>query len=251
MAKKTLASLQDRAGIPHFSDGSLKGLLRSMDAAGIDTSVVSRITTRPDQVKSILAWLVKIRRKRVIPMATWHPGLKVPPGLMSEFRNQGFKCIKLHPDYQDFFVDEERMFPFYEAAQDAGMPILFHAGLDQGLPPPLHAPPERLLAVHRTFPELKIIAAHMGGEDNYEETEKFLLGRDIYLDTSFVLRVMPKDILERFLKKHPIERVLFGSDSPWKDQSLEIEYLFSLPFLNDDEKEKIAGRNAAKLLRLD
>ena len=250
MAKKALTNLWEKAGIPHFSDGSANSLAASMKVSGIDISMVSRITTRSDQVKYIHRWLKGIHQAGIMPMATWHPDLPVDNDSMEKLKNQGFTCVKLHPDYQGFYVDERRMFPFYEAAEAAGMPVLFHAGLDQGLPPPLHAPPNKLIVVHRNFPGLKMIAAHMGGEDNYEETERYLLGEDIYLDTSFVLRVMPMRTLRRFIKKHSVERILFGSDSPWKDQALELDYLLSLTFLSEDDKEKIAGRNATDLLGL-
>ena len=250
MAKKALPEVSERAGIEYFTDGSIEGLLNSMGKARVDISIVSRITTSPEQIESVNEWLRNIGRDNIIPMATWHPDLKADNEWISTLREQGFRCVKLHPDYQGFYVDETRMFPLYEAAQASGIPILFHAGLDRGLPPPIHASPEKLLAVHKNFPELKIIAAHMGGEDNYEDTEKYLLGTEIYLDTSFVLRKMPMDILESFMKIHPKERILFGSDSPWTDQAEELDYLFSLPFLKDHEKEMIAGINAAGLLDL-
>lgn len=250
MAKKALPEVSERANIEYFTDGTMEGLLNSMGIAGIDVSAVSRITTNPKQIESVNTWLRCIRQDNIIPMATWHPDLTIVDEWILGLKDEGFKCLKLHPDYQGFYVDEVRMFPLYEAAQAADMPILFHAGLDRGLPPPLHAPPEKLLTVHKNFPDLKIIAAHMGGEDNYEDTERYLLGTDIYLDTSFVLRKMPIDVLERFIKKHSKECILFGSDSPWTDQAQELDYLFSLPFINDDAKDMIAGINAAGILGL-
>ncbi|MDB9822778.1 amidohydrolase family protein [Deltaproteobacteria bacterium] len=250
MAEKTLPEVSHRAKIDYFIDGSVNGLLDSMHGAGIDISAVSRITTKPEQVKSVNTWLRDIKYNSIIPMATWHPEIIIDPEWISELISLGFKCMKLHPDYQGFFADEKRIFPLYDAAQELGMPILFHAGLDRGLPPPVHATPEMLLKVHETFPRLTMIAAHMGGEDNYEDTEKYLLGRGIYLDTSFVLRKMPLGLLEHFMNKHPIEHILFGSDSPWADQAQELDYLFSLPFLKQREKEMIAGINAVNLLKL-
>ena len=58
------------------------------------------------------------------------------------------------------------------------------------------------------------------------------------------------NLLERFMRKHPVERILFGSDSPWTDQSEELSFLMELPFLSEGEKEKITGKNAAELLGL-
>ena len=221
----------------------------TMDGASVDVSVISRITTRPEQVRVVNAWLSTLQGPRTHTLATMHPQF---PGMCEEvarLKGHGFKGFKLHPDYQGFFVDEERMFPFYEAVRDAGMWILFHAGLDRGLPGhEVHAPPQRLLRVLKTFPGLQIIAAHMGGEELYEETEQYLLGRDIFLDTSFVLQKMPVEVLQRMVRKHSAERILFGTDSPWSHQGQELEFLSSLDFLTVREKERILCGNAAELL---
>lgn len=243
-----LPDLSSRADIPHFTDGTLGGLLTSMKTAGIDLSLISRITTRPEQVSAVNEWLLGCKRNNVLPMATIHPDLPDGPAYIQKLKDDGFIGIKLHPDYQGFYADDKRMYPLYEASEQLQLPILFHAGLDRGLFPPFNAMPERLLNVHRQFPDLIMIAAHMGGEDNYDDTEACLLGTDIYLDTAFVLKIMDKRILERFFKQHPIERFLFGSDSPFTDQSTEIAYLLDLPFLSREAKEKIAGKNAAEML---
>ena len=141
------------------------------------------------------------------------------------------------------------MYPFCEAAQAVQMPVLFHAGLDRGLAPPYKAMPKHLLKVHRDFPRLKMIAAHMGGEDNYDETEATLLGTDIYLDTAFVLRIMDPNILKRFFQKHPIERILFGTDSPFTDQKTELQFLFNLPFLTPSQKDMIADQKCSQSVK--
>jgi predicted TIM-barrel fold metal-dependent hydrolase len=247
-AARTLEAVQDRAGIRAYTDGTIAGLRDSMREAGIEIAVVSSIATRPEQVDAMNQWLKRICRPPLHRFAAMHPDLMVTPDLVSTVRAQGFKGFKMHSDYQGFFVDERRVFPFYEAAQAEGMTILFHVGVDPGLPQIVHATPQRLARVRREFPRLCIIAAHFGGLDMYTETEKYLLGRDIYLDTSFVLRKIPVDTLQRIFSKHSLDRFLFGSDSPWADQKEELDFLLSLPFLTQDAKDKILGANAARLL---
>lgn len=249
-AGSILDQLSQRGDIPHFTSGTLDGLLDAMKKSGVGLSLVSRITTKKEKVPAVNQWLLDCARPNVLPMATVHPDLVATVNALTTLRKQGFMGIKLHPDYQGFYADDQRMYSFYEAAQTIGMPVLFHAGLDRGLPPPVHATPQRLLKVHRQFPDMVMVAAHMGGEDNYDDTESFLLGEDVYLDTAFVLRMMPQETLKRFFHKHPVERILFGSDSPFTDQAVELAYLFSLPFLTESEKNKVAGENAATLLQL-
>ncbi len=251
VAHKTVLAVRERAGIDAYADGTLSGLKRSMAAAGIDLSVVAAVATRPKQVPSMQRWLTALRQPGIETLAAMHPADPLSSDQIRTLRAQGFRGFKFHPDYQDFFVDDPRMYPLYEAIAAEGMFILFHAGIDRGLPHPVHATPKRLAAVHEAVPGLCIIAAHLGGEDAYEETAVRLLGRNLYLDTSFVLRKMPTPFRERFLREHPADRLLFASDSPWTDQGEELQFLLELPFLTDRDKEKICSSNAARLLGLE
>lgn len=251
VAHSTVSAVCRRSGIEASSDGTLEGLKRSMAAAGIDLSVVAAVATKPEQVGSIQRWVTDIRQPGIETLAAMHPADPLTLRQMKVLKEQGFRGFKLHPDYQDFFVDDPRMYPVYETVAEAGMFILFHAGVDRGLPHPVHGTPKRLAAVHRAVPELCMIAAHLGGEDAYEETAEYLLGGDVYLDTAFVLRQMPGTFRERILKEHPADRLLFASDSPWMDQGEELRFLLQLSFLTDSDKEKICSSNAARLLGLE
>lgn len=248
LSLQTVSAVRERAGIDAYSDGTLDGLKRSMTLAGIDLSVVAAVATKPEQVASIQRWLTGIRQPGIEVMAAMHPADPLSPMQIKALRKEGFRGFKLHPDYQDFFVDDPMMYPIYEAVAAENMFILFHAGIDRGLPYPVHATPKRLAAAHKAVPELIIVAAHLGGEDAYEETTKYLLGQNIYLDTSFVLRKMPDPYRERFFREHPAERLLFASDSPWGDQGTDLRFLLQLPFLTESDKEKICYSNAAQLL---
>jgi len=251
VAHSTVSAVCRRSGIGACADGTLEGLKRSMAAAGIDLSVVAAVATKPEQVESIQRWLTAIRQPGIEALAAMHPADPLSPEQMRMLKRKGFRGFKLHPDYQDFFVDDPRMYPLYERAAAEGMFILFHAGVDRGLPYPVHGTPKGLAAVHEAVPELCMIAAHLGGEDAYEETAEHLLGQDIYLDTAFVLRQMPGTFRERILKEHPADRLLFASDSPWMDQGEELRFLLQLPFLTESDKEKICFSNAARLLGLE
>jgi uncharacterized protein len=251
VAPSTVNAVRQRAGIDAYTDGTLDGLKRSMASAGIDLSVVAAVATKPEQAASIQQWLRTIRQPGIEALAAMHPADPLGVDEMKMLKRDGFRGFKFHPDYQDFFVDDPGMYPLYEKVAAAGMFILFHAGVDRGLPHPIHATPKRLAAAHRAVPELCMVLAHLGGEDAYEETVEYLLGQDLYLDTSFVLRTMPGIFREYILKGHPAERLLFASDSPWNDQREELQFLLHLPFLTEGDKEKICYFNAARLLGLE
>lgn len=250
-APRIMRDMEERARVHSCADGTHGGLLAQMDRSGVDLSVTSRITIRPEQVRPVNAWLEALRSARVHPLATMHPDFPDACAEVARLRARGFRGFKLHPDYQGFFADEERMFPFYEAVRDAGMFLLCHAGLDRGLPDSdLHATPRRLARVLDAVPGLKLIAAHMGGEDIYDETERHLWGRDVYLDTAFILRLMPPETFAAHVRGHSARRVLFGTDSPWNDPGRDLAYLRALPCLSADDLDRVTRRNAAGLLGL-
>ena len=124
---------------------------------------------------------------------------------------------------------------------------LLRAGLDIVLPEPYHCTPEKLKKVLTTFNGGKIIAAHMGGYKYWNDVEEYLLGRDIYLDTSYSYPDLEQDKMERIIKGHGVDKILFGSDSPWKDQKKEVQNIKSLN-LNKEDFDMILYRNSQKLL---
>jgi len=93
-------------------------------------------------------------------------------------KEHGLKGIKFHPDYQKFFVDDKKMFQFMNSFW-TGLIVVFHAGVDIGLPAPYHATPERLEKIVRTFPRCKVVAAHME-VFLMDDVERFCRDRHIF-----------------------------------------------------------------------
>lgn len=248
-AAGVLANMARKSSIPHYSDGTVAGLKTSMAVAGVDLALVSRITEKPGGVASVNRWLKSIEGGCLRVAGTLHPEDPHALAEVKKLADEGFRGVKLHPDYQGFRVEERRLYPLYEELQKRGFFVLFHAGLDRGLPgvPPA-ARPKGLRRVITDFPGLKVVAAHLGGEEIYHETEEHLLGCEIYLDTSFILRKIDPGTLKRIILGHTPSRIIWGSDSPWTDQGADIAFIRSLPYLTPEEKDAILGGNALKLL---
>lgn len=249
LAPRAVPLLAQRAGIPAYTDGTIADLKRSMNDSGVSISVLQPVATKPSQTVSINRWAAKVQDKNIISFGTIHPDY---PDWQEEIKwlaSAGIKGVKFHPDYQDYYVDEPRVFPIYEALFKQDMIVLFHAGIDVGLPDPCHCPPSRLKNVLDAFPGACIIAAHMGGYQCWNEVEEFLLGRDLYFDTSYSIMELGLPAMERIIKGHDVEKILFGSDSPWTDQKSEISQIKSTG-LNKTEIAMILGDNAKRLLRL-
>ena len=157
----------------------------------------------------------------------------------------------MHPEYQHFRFDEERLFPVWEKCEKLGLFVVTHAGWDAMYDPPYHSDPESLAKFHRRFPGLRLVLAHLGGMAMWDAVEKYLAGMEVYLDLAMVAReyITPEQ-LTRIIRAHGAEKILFGTDSPWYDQKKQLDFIRSLP-LSSEEQERIFYRNAAELLKLD
>src|SRR5699024_4764908 len=132
-------------------------------------------------------------KKNIIPFGSVHPD---SPNALSELERlakAGIRGIKLHPDYQHFFVDDEKMFPIYKKIAELGFITVFHAGVDIGYPKPVHCTPERLLRVLDLIDDAPVVAAHFGGWLLWDSVLEDLCGTKVYLDTAFSSGKMPPD----------------------------------------------------------
>lgn len=248
VAHKAVPALAAEGNIPACTDGTINSLLGSMDRAGIDASVICSIATRPAQFDAILQWSRAIASPRLIPLPSVHPA---DPDIVEKIYSigrHGFSGIKMHPYYQDFFLDEPRMFPVYEALSETGLLLVVHCGFDIAFPRIKRAAPGQILSVHAQFPALKLITTHFGGWDDWDEVEETLLGRQIFMEISFSLNSLSRTQAQRMLSRHPAEYLLFGSDSPWEDQQTALQRLhdFDIP---QRRLDLLLGNNATTLLR--
>ncbi|HAX62162.1 MAG TPA: amidohydrolase [Elusimicrobia bacterium] len=251
LAARAIAKLTYPSKIKPSFDGTVSGLLKSMDAAGIEKSVVLNIATKPSQTDNIIKWCTEIKSERIIPFASIHPENKKPGDLIKKISSEGLPGIKLHPMYQNFYLDDEEMFFIYEAIAKNNLILLLHTGFDIAYPADRKADIKRLRKVILKFPKLKIVAAHTGGWRMWDEVLRFLAGLDIWIETSMTLKyIEDKKIFLEILKKHPSDKIMFGTDTPWSSQLEEVKLMQGLRDISEDLKEKIFSGNAKKLLDL-
>lgn len=230
-------------------DGTIGDLVRSMDEAGIERSVTCPIATAPNQVAAILEWSLRIRSARIVPFGSVHPECEDMPAEVARIAESGLLGIKMHPLYQNFVADERCMWPCYRAIADHGLILVLHCGLDLAFPDDdERAHPEKVLTVHRRFPEIPIVATHMGGWKRWDAVADCLAGTEVYLETSFSLDVARPDVLADILDRHDPDRVIFGTDSPLRRQKEAIE-LVNRAFPDPEARRKVLGDNADRLLR--
>ncbi|HIR10974.1 MAG TPA: amidohydrolase family protein [Candidatus Fimenecus excrementavium] len=251
LAAKALPLLSKcSGGVKPNYDATISGLESYLAKNNVDYAVVLNIATNPHQEKKVNDFAISLlEKKNIIPFGSVHPD---SPNALSELERlakAGIRGIKLHPDYQHFFVDDEKMFPIYKKIAELGFITVFHAGVDIGYPKPVHCTPERLLRVLDLFDDAPVVAAHFGGWLLWDSVLEDLCGTKVYLDTAFSSGKMPPDYAKELIKAHGADKVLLGSDMPWSDTLDEVRFVQSLDLSAEDE-EKILSNNAKRLLNI-
>jgi uncharacterized protein len=246
LSERVIKMLEDEGGIKAHLDGKISSLLASMDNCGIEKSVICNIATKPAQFDSILQWCKKIGSERIIPFPSFHPYDPYFKDRIDEIKHEGFKGIKFHPYYQDFTIDEERLFPVYKKISDENLILVMHTGFDFAFPRTRIADPEKILTIIKNFPSLNLVTTHLGAWEQWEEVERYLLGKPIYMEISFSLEFLDETV-RKIISDHPPEYILFGTDSPWTDQENSVS-LFKGLRLGEEKEKLILRENAIKLL---
>ena len=264
IAEATIRALSERSCIRPSTDGTAGGLARSMENAGVSLSVNLPVLTRPEQTERVneglLARMDEMRGMGILSFAGMHPGYEKYKEKLREFSSLGVKGIKLHPAYQGTDLDDPAMMRIIGDACECGLIVLVHTGLDIGIPGHNYADVRMILRVLEEVKPDRLVLAHMGGWQAWEEVGRDLAGADVWLDTAFSfgridttdhseLHNMAPEAFLSLCRSHGTDRILFATDSPWAGQKTYVDTIRSLPF-TQEERAAILGGNAVKLLGL-
>lgn len=268
IAAKAIAKLEACSQTNAHTDGTLAGLERSMQQGDIALSVVQPVATAPSQVISSNDFAHKLNQTHanIHSFGAMHPDFTDYKAELARMQQMGLLGVKLHPDYQSTRFDDIRYKRILEAACALDLIVLVHAGVDIGLPEPIHATPDMVCEVVRDVQPHKLVLAHMGGCCMWDEVLDKLAGRGLYLDTAFSLgevryfehltaaerklQMMPEGQFLQFVQAFGDDHILFGTDNPWGGQAQTAQVIEGFA-LTQAQKENIFFRNAEKLLKKD
>lgn len=264
IAAKTVELLAGRSGTNPHSDGTFAGLEENMEERHVDMSVVLPVATSEKQYRHINEFAVaeneEFDKTHIWSFGGIHPGNENYKEILRDIADKGLKGIKLHPDYQGAFFNDIRYKRIISYATELGLIVVTHAGQDIGLPDVVHCTPAMAEEVLDEVKPDKLVLAHMGGWQMWQEVLDRLCGRDVYLDTAFSygdidyrtgaphrFKLMDGDMFKAIVDKHGSDKILFGTDSPWSDQEQSVRDIEALGLGSDDEKN-IFEDNARRLL---
>ena len=250
IAQKATVAIGEFYGIKmKMPDGVPERLLEAGKKAGISRFVVHSCATKAAQVRSINEFIKREidEHKEFIGFMTLHQDL-TEEETFEEVEwciKNGFKGIKLHPDFQKFYIDDENAEKIYRAAGDR-LPILFHTGDDRYE----YSKPKRLAKIAAKYKNVKFIGAHFGGYRCWDELDCYTGLDNVYFDTSSSLPFISSEKAAGLIRKFGAEKFFFGTDFPMWDATEELER-FGKIRLTDAEREKILAQNLKTLLKLD
>ena len=260
--------------LPILADTTGEKRVAQMDACGIEKSAIfcvdyAAITGEPgvsiEDQNRMVADAAKRFPDRLVPFFCIDPRRE---GSLEMFKrgleDWGMRGLKLHPT-AGFFPYQKECYPLYEACLEYGLPVIVHTGSQ---PAPMKfrfARPVYLDDVAADFPDLKIIAAHVG--HSWWEEALLLAGvkPNIYFDFSgwqITFNEHPADfyrMLRQVIDVVGPWRVFYGTDGPYLDVIVPQDRWINAVMepdpactagvtFTDDEKAIIMGDAFARLL---
>lgn len=234
------------------TDGSADASSENLKQCGIDYGIMMPIVTKPKNQRNVnnFAAYVQNHFSNIISFGSVHPRSSDWETELNRILKLGLHGIKIHPDYQGFFLDDPIIFPVYESIEALGLPLMFHTGFDPHSPKIIHGTPKMVRKIAESFPKLTIVAAHMGAFAFYSIPIDYYDGLDnLYFDMAIAERTIQPERLKEIIDHYGADRVMFGTDSPWSDGSVDLPYLDRVG-LTASQKEKVLSGTAVDVYNL-
>ncbi len=232
-------------------NGSIPVLLENCKKAGIERCLVHSVATTHEQVQKIndfIALSVKEYSDMFVGFGSLHPSMSAYEAdeEIKRMLEIGLMGIKLHPDFQEFNIDDKHAMALYEVI-DGRLPLLFHTG-DKRYS---YSSPERLAVAAKRFPKQRMIGAHFGGYSEWDKAQKSLPDlENVYVDTSSSLSFITPEKAEEYISAFTEDRVFFGTDYPMWSAEGELERFDRLN-LTETAREKILYKNICDFLGIE
>jgi len=249
IAPRVLASRP--AGMDPRHDGTVTGLTRTMDDAGIDMAMTLAIANVARNVDRTNEFIGTVDRSRFIPFGTVHPELPIERNL-SSLRDNGIRGVKLHPLFQSLSLGDPAVIDLLHALAGDGIMVITHAGAGGDESANERGAPRHIRTIIEAVPGLSLIACHYGGYHRLDEAEDAVAGQPVVLETSWPPRLadLDRQRVRSILARHGTDRVVYGSDWPMTDPASEIAAVRALD-LGPADEAAVLGGNLSRMLGID
>lgn len=243
IAEKAAQSIADFYKMQPGDAGTVDALLDNGKKLGISHYLVCSVATTPKQVRTINSFIADncSAHPEFVGFGTIHPGMSEEEMIAEaiHIKEQGLVGIKLHPDIQDFLLDDPHMDTLYNiCASELGLHILFHCGdarYDRSTP-------RRLANVLDRFPDLSVLGAHFGGFSQWKEAYALLKDYpQLHMDTSSTLSFLSDEDAMTLIEGYGPDKLMFGTDYPLWVMEQELDRFFRLPLSEEQRRQILFG----------
>lgn len=256
IASRTILALANSSNNTPYTDGTVDGLIKAMERSNTDICIALPVLTKASQFDSITNFAIELNerfkseKRKIISFGGIHPDCDDVYEKLQYLKDNGIKGIKIHPDYQDTYIDDERYIKIIQCAKELDLIVVTHSGVDDGyLNLPVKCTPERVKKVIEKVGHKKLVLGHYGAHKQWANVLEILCGLDVYFDTAFTFHEIDEFTFKNILQKHGEDKILFATDCPWRDIKDDLSILKSYS-LDKKTEEKILYKNALKLLNL-
>lgn len=165
-------------------------------------------------------------------------------------KSLGVKALRIVPWLWNRPPNDKFYFPLYVKCIELDIPFCTQVGHTGPLMPSETGRPVPYLdEVALTFPELKIIAGHIG----YPWTDEMIglawKHENVFIDTSAYLpRYYPQQLIH-YMKTYGRDKVMFGTNFPQLSLEKCVEQVYALD-LSDEARAAFLGENAKRVFKL-
>ncbi|MBQ7076015.1 MAG: amidohydrolase family protein, partial [Clostridia bacterium] len=201
LADRAVRHVGDYYSYDMHGKGTMADLVESTKEAGVEKFVIHSSALKSSQVEDVNNATASHITENIAGFGTLHPEYEDFEKEIDRIVSLGLKGIKLHPDFQFFNIDDRRMYGAYEILRDKKLPILFHMG-DVKYD---YSSAVRLIKIMQDFPGIVVIGAHLGGHLKWEQTEEYLIGKDLFMDCSSTSRKLSPERIKSIISRHGTE----------------------------------------------
>ena len=228
-------------------EGTPEDLLGHKETAGITHFIVHSVATTARSVPTINEFIAGqcAQHPEFLGFGTMHHEVEDMEAEVEHALELGLHGFKLHPDTQEVNMDDPRLMNFYEMIAGR-VPLVVHTG-DYRYD---YSNPKRLARILKTFPDLVVNAAHLGGwsiyDRGYDALHEDLVGEErLFVDASSAFAWVGRRHMRELIRMWGADRVMYGSDYPMWDPTHELDEMMHCQ-LTDDELELVLWRNAER-----
>ena len=229
--------------------------LQRMEKAGVDKALTWLIPPYRREIDEGNEYIYLAARKypeRFLGFGWADPNLGVEKArdtVKKCIYDYGFYGVKLNGAQNSFYIDDPVIsLPVIEEIAKTGKLLAFHVAADAYE----YTHPFRVAKIARMFPEVKILAVHMGGVEYSDVSDAMIEAAKDHPNITLIGSNVRTHAILKAIRELGASRVCFGSDTPFELMNVAVARYNAMldGVVDNEEKDLIMAGNIARLFNI-